>query len=106
MAFFTIFVIFLRINAITCQEYSRSLLYIFYSTECKTAKQYIKGTSNGAVVDSDTVITTLDDITVIKLDFTVPETYLSVLGKGMNVAAQSPAYPDRNFNGTIIHLQT
>ena len=42
--------------------------------------------SIGAVVDSDTVITTLDDITVIKLDFTVPEIYLAVLRNGMEMA--------------------
>jgi membrane fusion protein (multidrug efflux system) len=61
----------------------------------------IRQISNGAVVDSDTVMTTLDDITTIKLDFTVPATYMGVLRNGMDVAAQSPAYPDRNFNGTV-----
>jgi membrane fusion protein (multidrug efflux system) len=62
--------------------------------------------SNGAVVDSDTVITTLDDTSVIKLDFTVPETYLGVLRNGMDVSAQSPAYPDRNFNGTVTAISS
>ena len=61
----------------------------------------IRQISSGAVVDSDTVITTLDDTTIIKLDFTVPETYLGVLKNGMTVAARSPAYPDRNFSGTV-----
>jgi len=62
--------------------------------------------SNGAVVDSDTVITTLDDTTVIKLDFTIPEAYLGVLRSGMDVSAQSPAYPDRNFNGTVTAISS
>ena len=62
--------------------------------------------SNGAVVDSDTVITTLDDTTVIKLDFTIPETYLAVLANGMNVTAKSPAYPDRNFNGMVTAISS
>jgi membrane fusion protein (multidrug efflux system) len=62
--------------------------------------------SLGAVVDSDTVITTLDDTTVIKLDFTVPETYLGVLKNGMTITAQSPAYPDRNFNGTVTAISS
>jgi len=61
----------------------------------------IRQISIGAVVDSDTVITTLDDTTTIKLDFTVPETYLGVLKNGMNAAANSAAYPDRNFDGTV-----
>ena len=61
----------------------------------------IRQISNGAVVDSNTVISTLDDTTIIKLDFTVPETYIGVLHHGMSVSALSPAYPDREFNGTV-----
>ena len=61
----------------------------------------IRQISAGAVVDPDTVITTLDDTSTIKLDFTVPETYLGVLGNGMDITARSPAYPDRNFEGTV-----
>ena len=53
------------------------------------------------MVDSDTVITTLDDTTVIKLDFTIPETYIGVLQNGMEISAQSPAYPDRVFSGSV-----
>ena len=62
--------------------------------------------SKGAVVDSETVITTLDDITIIKLDFTVPETYIGVLKNGMNISAQSPAYSDRTFNGSVIAISS
>ena len=51
----------------------------------------IRQISTGAVVDSDTVITTLDDTTTIKLDFTVPEAYLGVLKNGMTVSAHSLA---------------
>ena len=61
----------------------------------------IRQISTGAVVDSDTVIATLDDTSTIKLDFTVPETYLGVLAKGMNITAHSRAYPDRNFQGRV-----
>ena len=53
--------------------------------------------SAGAVVDSDAVITTLDDITTIKLDFTVPEVHLGALKVGMQVSAHSRAYPYRQF---------
>jgi len=57
--------------------------------------------SAGAVVDTDSVITTLDDISIIKLDFTVPEIYLAVVKIGMQVSARSPAYPDRKFDGVV-----
>jgi membrane fusion protein, multidrug efflux system len=66
----------------------------------------IRQISKGAVVDSDTILTTLDDTTIVKLDFTVPETYLGALNIGMNVAAQSPAYPDRKFKGAVTAISS
>ncbi|MGA9539196.1 MAG: efflux RND transporter periplasmic adaptor subunit [Desulfobacterales bacterium] len=66
----------------------------------------IRQISTGAVVDTDTVITTLDDTTTIKLDFTVPEAYLGVLKNGMTVAARSLAYPDRMFNGIVTAISS
>ena len=62
--------------------------------------------SAGAVVDSDSVITTLDDISTIKLDFTVPEIHIGVLKIGMKVSAHSPAYPDRNFGGEVTAISS
>jgi membrane fusion protein (multidrug efflux system) len=66
----------------------------------------IRQISTGAVIDPDTVITTLDDTTTIKLDFTVPEVYLGVLKTEMKVAAHSPAYPDTDFNGTVTAIDS
>ncbi len=66
----------------------------------------IRQISAGAVVDSETVITTLDDTTTIKLDFTVPEIYLGVLKNGMEISARSPAYSDRNFEGTVTTISS
>ncbi len=62
--------------------------------------------STGAVVDSDSVITTLDDTTVIKLDFTISEIYLGALNIGMEVIARSPAYPDRKFDGSVTAISS
>jgi membrane fusion protein (multidrug efflux system) len=66
----------------------------------------IRQISTGAVVDSETVIATLDDTTTIKLDFTLPEAYLGVLNNGMTVSAQSPAYTDRPFSGTVTAISS
>jgi membrane fusion protein (multidrug efflux system) len=57
--------------------------------------------SAGSLINPGTVITTLDDISVIKLDFTVPEVYLSDVQPGLPVSARSVVYADREFNGTI-----
>ena len=57
--------------------------------------------SAGTLVTPGTAITTLDDVEVIKLDFSLPETYLSLLHPGLSLAAHSVAYPDRTFDATV-----
>ena len=62
--------------------------------------------SPGTLVRPGDQITTLDDISVIKLDFSVPETFLSALQPGLDVTAKSAAYPARDFVGTISAIGT
>ncbi|MDK1025353.1 MAG: efflux RND transporter periplasmic adaptor subunit [Gammaproteobacteria bacterium] len=62
--------------------------------------------SPGTLVTTSTVITTLDDISSIKLDFTVPEIYLSVLHTGLEVFARSDAFPDRKFKGEVSSISS
>lgn len=57
--------------------------------------------SPGAVVTSGTEIATISDISMIKLDFPVPETLLSTLRRGLTIAATSAAYPEQPFRGQI-----
>ena len=57
--------------------------------------------SPGTLVTPGTTIASLDDISTIKLDFTVPETYLSALAPGQAVTARSKAWPDREFSGVV-----
>ncbi|HEX7034669.1 MAG TPA: efflux RND transporter periplasmic adaptor subunit [Pseudomonadales bacterium] len=57
--------------------------------------------SAGTLITPGTPITTLDDVSIIKLDFSVPETYLSLLHPGLALAARSVAYPDRTFEATV-----
>ena len=47
------------------------------------------------------VITTLDDTLTMKVDFDVPEIFLSVLKAGLAVVAQSAAYAGESFNGEV-----
>ncbi|MDH3234990.1 MAG: efflux RND transporter periplasmic adaptor subunit [Alphaproteobacteria bacterium] len=57
--------------------------------------------STGTLVQPNTPITTLDDISIIKLDFTVPETFLGVMTPGAGVFAESASYPGREFEGVV-----
>jgi membrane fusion protein (multidrug efflux system) len=62
--------------------------------------------SVGSFVSPGTVITTLDDTSVIKLDFTVPETYLFVLRRGLPVTAAATGLPDRSFTGVVTNMDS
>lgn len=57
--------------------------------------------SPGTLLAPNTPITTLDDISIIKLDFTVPETFLGAMQPGARVLAQSVSYRDREFEGVV-----
>ena len=62
--------------------------------------------SPGSLVTPGTPIATLDDISVIKLDFSVPERFLAVLARGQDVAAHSETYPNRKFAGRIASVDS
>jgi membrane fusion protein (multidrug efflux system) len=62
--------------------------------------------SVGSFVSQGSVITTLDDTSVIKLDFTVPETYLFVLRRGLPVKAAATGLPDRTFDGVVTNMDS
>lgn len=62
--------------------------------------------SVGSFVSPGTVITTLDDTSVIKLDFTVPETSLFVLRRDLPVTAAAAGLPDRKFSGVVTNIDS
>ncbi len=57
--------------------------------------------SPGTLLQPNTAITTLDDISIIKLDFTVPETFYEAMQPGSAVLARAASYPDRDFEGEV-----
>jgi len=61
----------------------------------------LRRVSPGSLVTPGTAIATLDDISVIKLDFTVPETFIGAMAPGAKIVAKSVSFPDRQFEGTV-----
>jgi membrane fusion protein (multidrug efflux system) len=57
--------------------------------------------SPGTMLSPNTTITSIDDISIIKLDFTVPESVISTMTLGSRVVAKSVSYPDRAFEGIV-----
>lgn len=66
----------------------------------------LRRVSMGSIVSPSTVITTLDDTSQIKLDFDVPEVFLARLERGLTVTAHSAAWPDLEFHGEVISIDT
>ena len=60
----------------------------------------------GTLVNPGAVIATLDDISVIRVDFPVPERYISSLSPGTSIVARSDAFPGQEFVGRIAQLDT
>lgn len=66
----------------------------------------LRRVSVGSLINPGTVITTLDDTSVIKLDFAVPENFLATLREGLAVRATAPAFPGRNFVGSVSSIDS
>jgi membrane fusion protein (multidrug efflux system) len=66
----------------------------------------LRRVSPGSFVESSTVITTLDDVSTVKLDFSVPEAFLTAVAEGMRILASSLVYPDRVFAGAVASIDT
>lgn len=60
----------------------------------------------GTLVNPGGIITTLDDIDVVRVDFPVPERYLGVLRAGTPIRASIDAYGNEVFNGRIALIDT
>jgi len=66
----------------------------------------LRRVSVGALVSPGAVITTLDDTSVIKLDFSVPENFVASLREGLSVHATAPAFPGRSFTGKVASIDS
>ncbi|HEY0683952.1 MAG TPA: efflux RND transporter periplasmic adaptor subunit [Steroidobacter sp.] len=66
----------------------------------------LRNVSLGSLVSPGGVITTLDDLSIVKLDFAVPELFLSSLKPGLTVEAQTTAYPNTTFKGRVDSVDT
>ena len=66
----------------------------------------LREVSPGTLVSPGTPVTTLDDISLIKLDFSVPERFLSTINPGQEIVANAAAYPDLEFRGVVTAINS
>lgn len=62
--------------------------------------------SKGAYIDAGNVITSLDDLSSMKVDFYLPERLLTYIHVGQQVTAFNSAYQDKEFIGKITALDS
>ncbi len=60
----------------------------------------------GARVDDETVLTTLDDLAELEVEFSVPEIFFGRMRRGQPVGATSAAFPGRIFQGKVATIDT
>lgn len=65
----------------------------------------IRQVSPGAYLQPNQEIARLEDISIIKLDFRVPEIHLEKIKKGQEVAVRVDAYPQEQFTGKIFAIE-
>ncbi|HSO21204.1 MAG TPA: efflux RND transporter periplasmic adaptor subunit [Desulfosarcina sp.] len=66
----------------------------------------LRNISVGALIEPGDLITTLDDDSVMKLDFTVPATFLETLKPGIPIIARASAFEGRTFEGQVSGIST
>ncbi len=57
--------------------------------------------SPGTLLGPNQAITTIDDVSQIKLDFTVPEKFLALMQPGRTIYASGASWQDRQFEGVV-----
>jgi membrane fusion protein (multidrug efflux system) len=66
----------------------------------------LRRVSVGSQISPGDVITTIDDIGQMNLDFAVPESFFAALEAGQNISARTIAFPDETFTGTVETIDT
>lgn len=66
----------------------------------------LRDISVGSFVSSGDTLTTLDDLSVMKLDFNLSSTFLSEIKKDLRITAVSKSFPGTEFTGTIYSIGT
>lgn len=61
--------------------------------------------SPGATVSAGSEIATISDLSQIKLDFSLPETFLSAMRSGQAIEAEAAAYPGEIFRGSVESIE-
>jgi membrane fusion protein (multidrug efflux system) len=71
-----------------------------------SGKVGISDIAPGTLISPGTAIVTLDDVSVIRVDFSIPDRYLTTLRIGLPIMARPDALPGEVFQGRIAQIDT
>lgn len=110
----------LKNNTISQQEYDQATsTYQVNEATLELARQQLRDTkvtapfegiagarrvSPGQVISKSTVLTTLVDVTPVKVEIQVPERFLGQLKVGQAIVFRVPAYPGESFRGEVYFI--
>jgi membrane fusion protein (multidrug efflux system) len=60
----------------------------------------------GARIDDNSVITTLDDLSKVEVEFQLPELLYGKIRRGLEITATSATFPGRTFPGKVINVDS
>ncbi len=66
----------------------------------------LRNISDGALVRPGDLITTLDDVSIMKLDFQVPSVFLPALSVGQDISAKADAFKNEKFTGQVYSISS
>ncbi|MEM9684666.1 MAG: efflux RND transporter periplasmic adaptor subunit, partial [Pseudomonadota bacterium] len=66
----------------------------------------LKDVDVGDRVSEGTLLTTLDDLSTVEIEFSVPELYYGAIERGMNVSIRTLAFGRKRFRGSISQIDT
>ncbi len=64
----------------------------------------LRNVSAGSLLTPGTVVTTILDDSVMRVDFSIPERFLALVNPGLSVLARSVAFPGQDFSGKVTGL--
>lgn len=96
-----------RVASITAQrEVAKANLAELNVTAPFTGRLGVRQVSVGSLVRPGDTVTTLDDLSVMKVDFSIAENHLSSVLNGQRIIATSVAYPGAEFLGEITNIES
>ena len=96
-----------RVEALLAQrEVAKAVLEELVVSAPFSGRLGVRQVSVGSLVRPGDIVTTLDDLSIMKVDFSISESHFSSIQDGQRILASSIAYPGEMFEGKITNIDS